>query len=321
MSVVRWGIIGAGRIAHMFARDIARVTNATLHAVASRSTESAEGFRAQNDLPAAYDQYERLYADPDVDAVYVATPHTLHAQQCRDAMTAGKAVLCEKPITVTPAECSELIAFARQHEAYLMEGMWTWFLPAVRTARRWVDDGRIGRLLHVKADFGYPLPYDPKRREYDRDLAGGCLLEMGVYPVAIADLFLPGKPERLHVLSHRAPNGVEDDVSMIQRYGDRFATLGTSFRARLRNAAFLIGDEGYIAIPDFFRARECSLYRLDERIDHFDDGRDSLGFDYQIEEVSADILGGRRESETVPLAASLRFQERMAEVRECFDAA
>ena len=89
----------------------------------------------------------------------------------------------------------------------------------------------------------------------------------------------------------------------------------------MRNAAFLIGDEGYIAIPDFFRARECSLYRLDERIDHFDDGRDSLGFDYQIEEVSADILAGRRESETVPLAASLRFQKRMAEVRECFDAA
>ncbi len=315
MSVVRWGIIGAGRISNTFANDIRHVGKAALAAVAARSEASARQFADEHGIPNAYGSYEALYADPGIDAVYIATPHTLHAGQARDAMRAGKAVLCEKPLTVTPAECRSLIAAAADNNAYLMEGMWTWFLPAVRKARQWDDDGRIGRLLHVKADFGYPLEYDPKRREYDAELAGGCLLEMGVYPVAFAELFLPGEPDELQVTSHLAPNGVEDDVTMVLRHGDRAAVLATSFRCRLRNGAYLIGDDGYIVIPDFFRAGACSLYRLDERLEHFDDGRSTHGFDYQIAAVCGDLLAGRRQSETVPLTASLAFQEKMAAVK------
>lgn len=318
MKAVRWGIIGAGRIAHTFARDIGLAGNARLAAVASRSLESAQTFAAQYDIGKAHGSYAELCADDDVDAVYIATPHNLHARQARDAIDAGKAVLCEKPLTDNPGACRDLIEHAAKKNVYLMEAMWTWFLPAVRRARQWVAEGRIGRIRHLKADFGYPLPYDPERREYDSRLAGGCLLEMGVYPVAIADLFLQATPRDISVIAHFAPNGVEDDVAMLMRYDDSTATLATSFRCRLPNSACIVGDDGYIVIPDFFRARECALYRLDERLEHFEDRRESTGFDYEIEAASADILAGRLESATVPTAASLRFQECMAAVKARF---
>ena len=318
MSQVRWGILGAGRISHTFARDIAHCANATVVAVAARSLADAQRFQRDYDIPRAHGGYDGLYADPDVDAIYIATPHTHHAGQSRAAMRAGKSVLCEKPLTATPRECRELMDVAAESGAFLMEAMWTWFLPAIRKAQEWVTAGRIGRVTHIKADFGYPLPYDPARREWDSALGGGCLLEMGVYPVAIADLFMQATPDQLSVRAHLAPNGVEDDVVAVFGYEDRTATLATSYRCKLPNWAYVIGEDGYIAIPDFWRATECSLYRLDERVDHFEDNRAASGFEFQIEAASADILAGRVESPIVLLAASLRFQERMAEIRARF---
>jgi predicted dehydrogenase len=194
--------------------------------------------------------------------------------------------------------------------------MWTFFLPAIQVARRWVAEGRIGRIRHIKADFGYPLlPFDANRREYDATLGGGCLLEMGIYPIALAWLFLGQEPTNIQVVAHRAPNGVEDDVSMLLAYPSCTATLGTSFRAKLQNWAFIIGEDGYIAIPDFWRARECALYRLDERVDHFTDSRKTLGFEYEAAAVSADILASARESAVVPWSSSLKFQQHVERVR------
>ncbi|HMN47226.1 MAG TPA: Gfo/Idh/MocA family oxidoreductase [Povalibacter sp.] len=319
MRRIRWGILSTGRIAHQFAQDLSRVDNAELVAVAARSREAAAAFAEHHHIPHAHAGYAALIADPRVDAVYVATPHTLHFEHSAAALRAGKAVLCEKPLTTSAAECAALIDVARSTGAYLMEGMWTYFLPAVRTAQQWVAAGRIGRIRHIKADFGYPLlPYDANRREYDAALAGGCLLEMGIYPIALAWLFLQQDPASMQVVARRAPNGVEDDVVMTFDYADCVATLATSFRAKLQNWAYIIGDEGYIAIPDFWRAHECMLYRLDERIDHFDDARSTLGFDHEAQAVSDDILAGRRESAIVSLSDSLRFQQHIDAVRGSF---
>jgi predicted dehydrogenase len=202
-----------------------------------------------------------------------------------------------------------------------MEGMWTWFLPAVRKAKEWVDAGRIGELLHIKADFGYPAAYAAHSRRYDVTLGGGCLLEMGIYPIAIARYFADRDPATIEVVSRHAPNGVEDDVVMLFEYGDGLlATLATSFRCKLPNVAYLVGSEGWIAIPDFWRAGECRLFVLDEPVDSYTDRRSGTGFEYQIREVCDDILQGRQQSPVVSHAASLALQQDMDRVRERFPA-
>ena len=323
MSKVRWGIVSTGRITHQFVQDFAYVPNGEVVAVASRSLESANEFAGEYGIPRAYADYAQMLEDPDVDAVYVATPHTLHYQNTIDAIQARKHVLCEKPFTVGVREARNLFHIAEQSSVFVMEAMWTWFLPAIQKAREWVEQGRIGRLRQVKADFGYPLlPFDPGRREYNAELAGGCLLEMGIYPVALAWLFMQRDPVDIQVTAHRAPNGVEDDVAMLFDYGDEsdgaVATLGTSFRSKLQNWAYIIGEDGYIAIPDFWRASESSLYHLDTRVDHFDDGRKSLGFNYETVAANEDILAGRQQNSLVSWANTIRFQEHMERVKERF---
>lgn len=318
MNKIRWGIVGAGRIAHTFAQDMTATDSGILQAVAARSGTSARTFADQYEIPFAHEGYDPLYDDAEVDAVYVATPHTFHLRNASDALRAGKAVLCEKPMTVNADECRQLIDVAQQTSGYLMEAMWTWFLPAVRKAKEWVDAGRIGRIVRIQSDFGYPQIYAPDKREYDAELAGGCLLEMGVYPVALTALFADGDPDSISVTARFAPNGVDDDIVATFNYRDYVATIGTSFRCKLRNWAYIIGEDGYIAIPDFWRANECQLWVLDELIDSFDDDRETHGFNYQIDAVCSDLAAGRTESTIVPLNTSLRFQDHMDQIRAGF---
>jgi predicted dehydrogenase len=318
MKKVRWGIVGAGHIANTFAADMQHVANAEVTTVASRNQASASEFAARHGINKAYAGYAALYADPDVDAVYVATPHTLHLPNTSDALRAGKAVMCEKPITVSAAECQALLDVAAETENYLMEAMWTWFLPAIQQAKAWVDAGRIGKVRHLKAELGYTKDYDPDSRLFDPLLAGGCLLDMGVYPIAIAQYFIEKPPEDIQVVSRFAANGVDDDIAMLFDYGDCVATLATSFRCKLPNTACVIGSEGVIEIPHAWSATECHLHVLHDRVDSFYDKRSGSGFEFQIASASSDILQGRKQSETVPHAASLAFQQQMDRVRATF---
>lgn len=315
---VKWGIVGAGRIAHQFAADFAHVAGeAELMMIGARSPADAAAFAARFSVP-RYGDYQSVFDSDGVDIVYIATPHSLHAAHARAAIVAGKSVLCEKPITTTEEELRALANLAGKHGKYLVEGMWTFFLPAVRRALEWVDRGRIGAVTQLRADFGYPIPYCAERREYATALAGGALLEMGVYPVSLALRLFAGDP--LSVASHArfAQNGVEDDLSMLLDFELGTASLATSFRSKLPNIAYLVGTEGYIAIPDFWRARECSLHILDECVDRFADSRAGNGFEYEIREVSREVRNGLRESARVPLAHSLRVQALMERIRSGF---
>ncbi len=316
MRKIRWGILSTARIAHQFAEDLAYVDNASLTAVASRAGHTATDFAARHGIATAYSSYEQLYEAPDIDAVYIATPHSLHRQNATDALRAGKAVLCEKPLTVSVAGTDALIAVSAETGGYLMEGMWTWFLPAIRRALSWFEAGEIGRLRHIKSDFGYPLlPFSADRREYDAELGGGAVPEMGIYPIAMAYLFAGRDPVSIDVVSRKAPNGVEDDVVAVLDYDDYVATLSTSFRCKLPNRTYVIGDRGHIVIPDFWCARECHLYRVDERIDSFSDGRESRGYNFEAAAMGDDLQAGRSESPVVPLAASRAFQRHIAAIR------
>ena len=320
MSTIRWGIVSTGTIANTFASDIALVPNAEAVAVASRSLASASRFADRHGIPRSYQGYEELYADPDVDAIYIGTPHTLHFENAADALRAGKAVMCEKPITTSAADCQALFDIARESGGYLMEAMWTWYLPAIRQAKEWVGAGRIGELRHIKADFGYPVPYDPDSRQYNASLAGGCLLDMGIYPIALARYFGEQAANEMHVVSRHAPNGVDDDVVMLCNYDEWVASLAASFRCKLQNTAYIIGTEGYIAIPHFWRAEECTLFVMHDQVDAFSDGRTGSGFEFQIEAISDDIARGFKESRVVPHAASLAFQQDMDRARALFNA-
>ncbi len=321
-KTVRWGIAGTGRISHQFVQDFAYVPNGKVTAVSSRSQHSADSFAEQYSIGRAYAGYEQLLNDPEVDAVYVASPHTMHFQDTLDAIQAGKHVLCEKPFTINPEESMKLFDIAGQSSVFVMEAMWTFFLPAIQKAQEWLQQGRIGKLRQIKADFGYPLPFDPDRREYNVEFAGGCLLEMGIYPVSLAWLFMQQDPVGIQAIAHMAPNGVEDDIAMLFDYADSTegatATLATSFRSKLQNWAYIIGEEGYIAIPDFWRANECSLYHLDTRIDHFNDGRKSLGLNYETIAAIEDILGSRQQSSIMSWSNTIRFQEHMNRIRQLF---
>lgn len=312
---VRWGIVSTGAIANRFAADAAHASNAEIVAVASRNSADADAFARKYGISRAHEGYDRLFADEAVDAIYVGTPHTLHLPHSVGALEAGKSVLCEKPLTTSADECRRLLAVAADTGSYLAEAMWTWFLPAIRAAKAWFDAGRIGELRHIRADFGYPKPYDPNSRLFDPTLAGGSLLDMGVYPVALARLFTGAAPVEVHATSRRAPNGVDHDVVMTFDYGHCVAALATSFLCKLPNTACIVGSEGYIEIPHFWSARECRLVVMHDVVDSFRDDRRGSGLEFQIEAVSDDILAGRRESPIVTHAASLGFQEDMDRVR------
>lgn len=318
MEKIRWGILGPGIIAKQFANDVQFSEHAVLTAVASRSASRAGRFAGEFDIPRHYGRYTELYADPEIDAIYVATPHNFHFEQSSAALNAGKAVLCEKPLTHTLTQSGELIELSEKKGIYLMEGMWTYFLPAIRRARKWFLEGKIGAIRHVRATFGYPFPYDPNHRAFNPQLAGGVLLDMGIYTLAITHLFLPEDPSGIHVVARKAPTGTDDDVSLLLEYKDAVASLAASFRVKLPNWAFITGEKGSIAIPDFWRARECYLYEGEKLKDHFTDDRPGFGFNFEMDAVSRELLSGKKEPEIVTHSTSLQFAGLMDRIMKQF---
>lgn len=315
---IRWGIISTGRIAQQFCQDMSFVDNGELVAVGARNLETARAFANTFNIKNAYQGYQSVFDDPDVDIVYIATPHNFHFGNVRDALMAGKSVLCEKPITINSQESKQLIDLARQKNLFLMEAMWTYFLPAIIKAKQWVDEGRIGNIKHIKADFGYPMPYQLDTREYRADLAGGCLLDMGIYPIAIAHYFVKKPMRNLIVKAGFAPNGVEDDLIILADAGDVKLNLSTSFQCKLPNAAVVIGDEGHIVIPDFWRANSCELFHLDDLVEKYFDNRESLGFSYEAYAAGEALQANKIEHESMPHKVSQLLQEQMEDIKRSY---
>ena len=318
MDKIRWGIIGPGSIAGDFARDMQFSKNSVLSAVASRSEARAAAFAREFKAEKHYGNYGSLFNDPGIDAVYVATPHTFHYAHAVDALSAGKPVLCEKPLTPGLQETIALAGHAQACGVYLMEGMWTYFLPVIQKAQQWVIEDRIGSIRHVKAEFGYTFPYDPARRHYDPELAGGCLLDLGCYTIALAWLFLEQDPRDMRVICRKAPNGVDLDVIMQFAYNEASASLHASFLVKLHNWAFIIGEKRNIAIPDFWRAKECFLYEGEKVTDHFKDDRQGFGLNFEMDQVSRNILESKKQSQVMPLDYSLKIAGQIDQVMRRF---
>lgn len=220
-SFVRWGILGTGQIARAFAEGLRDVPDAALIAVASRKLETAQGFAeafsVRSGAVKAYGSYEALADDTEIDAVYIATPHNLHADNALMCLHAGKAVLCEKPFTINRRQAREVIDVARHKKIFLMEAMWTRFLPAVREARRLIERGEIGQPRQVLADFGFCAEFDPASRLFAKELGGGALLDIGIYPLSIAT-YLLGPVQQAQAQAVLSATGVDTQTAFSLRH-------------------------------------------------------------------------------------------------------
>lgn len=309
---IGWGILGAGRIAGRFASEARLVPGARLVAVGARSAERAAEFARQNGVERACGSYADLVADPEVDAVYVATLHPTHCEHTLLALDAGKAVLCEKPFAVNADQARQMIERARARRLFLMEAMWTRFNPITVQVQQWLADGLIGEPRLATIDFGFRAAWDPASRILNPTLAGGALLDVGVYVLAYASMIF-GRPAQIRAAAHIGETGVDEQTALVLKYdGGQLASLTCAVRTATPQTARIDGTAGAIEIPAFWHATTARLIRpdrppLEATGDH--------GFRYEIAEVMACLQAGRSESPNMPLAETLAIAETMDEAR------
>jgi len=312
---VRWGILSTGNIAARYAEDLAATPGAKLIAVGSRRQEAADAFAARYAVPRAYGSWTALAADPDIDVVYVATPHIAHHAAARTCLSAGRAVLCEKPFTIDTAQAEDLVTLARDRGLFLAEAMWMRCNPAIRRLADLVADGAIGEPLAVHADFGVAGPFPPEHRLRSPALGGGALLDLGVYPVAFAHLLL-GAPTQVQAVARLSPDGVDENTGILLGYHNgAVATLTCSIVTDTPGAAAISGTRGRVELlRGFYRPDTLRLYQGDlaEEIQVPYEGH---GYVHQIAEVNACLLAGRTESPLVPLSETLAVMRTLDTIR------
>jgi len=312
---IRWGILGAGGIASVFASSVTQHTRAQLVAVGSRNRDRAERFATAHGIPTTHVGYRELVEDPQVDAVYIATPHSEHRDQALLAIKAGKHVLVEKAFTRNEAEAREVFDAAREAGVFVMEAMWTRFLPHVDALHQVIDAGEIGEIVNLSADHGQAFAFDPRSRLFDPVLAGGALLDLGVYPVAFAHDFL-GVPDSVTAVGTLTETGVDGQISMILSYGPRTqATLATTLWAKTPTIATISGTEGHIAVAgDFYGPTSFRVQRRDGRVWEFEHPF-GKGLQHEAAEVARRVAEGAVESERMSWQGTLDVLRTMDQIR------
>jgi|WetSurMetagenome_2_1015567.scaffolds.fasta_scaffold00060_12 dihydrodiol dehydrogenase / D-xylose 1-dehydrogenase (NADP) len=312
--MIRWGILGCGHIAAKFAEALRVVPGAKLWAVASRSKDRAREFCEKHDAAAWYGDYDALAADRKLDVVYIATPHVFHKPHAILCLNNGKHVLCEKPLAINQREAADMAAVARKQKRFLMEAMWTGFLPVIREVRALLADGIIGEVRILTADFGFRAPFDPRSRLFDPALGGGSLLDVGVYCAAFANMIFAKSPTSVLGAASLSTTGVDERMTAVLRYdGERTALLSSSISADTLNEAYLIGTAGAIRIPRFWRAVSATVFARKTR-DIAIPFR-ANGYEYEAEEVMRCIREGKKESETMPPSDSIAVLTIMDSIR------
>jgi len=313
---IRWGILGAGSIARKFAAGLKVVAGSELLAVGSRSIDKARDFAVEFNIPKAYGSYEEMVKDPEIDVVYVATPHTFHKTHTILCLNNGKAVLCEKPFGVNAKEVEEMVDAARKNNLFLMEAMWTRFLPVMYKVRDWIADGAIGEVRMVTADFGFRANLNPQGRLFNLELGGGALLDVGVYTVSFAYMIFGGAPERITGMAHIGETGVDEQAAMILGYKNgELAILHTAIRTSTFQEARIIGTNGSIIIPDFWRATSATL-KVDGRDEeNVEIPFDANGYCYEAREVERCLREGKLQSELMTWDESISILRTMDELR------
>lgn len=314
---LRWGVIGTGGIADAFVRDLLLLAGASVVAVGSRHADSAGRFAASHGIEHAFPSYEQLAACPEVDAVYVATPHPAHHDAALLGIEAGKAVLVEKPFTMNAVEASSLVTAARARGTFLMEAMWTRFLPHMTRLRDWLTAGDLGVVRSVLAEHGQWFARDPAHRLFAPELGGGALLDLGIYPVSFASMVL-GRPSHVTAVSDPTVTGVDATTSVLLQYRDgAHATVTASLEAACANAASVSGTEARVEIDStWYRPARTRLVARDGTVlETVDPPHEGKGLRHEAAEVARCVHDGRSESAVMPLDETVSIMATLDEVR------
>jgi predicted dehydrogenase len=296
-DTIRWGILGTGNIARQFAEGLKSARGAVLQAVGSRTQKSADGFGARFSVPNRHSSYESLAADPEVDVVYIATPHPMHKGNSILCLESGKGVLCEKPFTINRHEAEEVVACARKHNLFLMEAMWTRFLPTVTKVRAWLKEGIIGEVRMVRSDFGFRADYKEESRLFAPEMAGGGLLDVGIYPISLAAMVLGVVPEKVTSFAVLGPTGVDDQNMVAMQYSNgAIAMTASAVRTNTPQDACIMGEEGSITLHGpFWRGDRVTLAIGEQNPETFHLPFAGNGYNYQAEAVMECIRTGKME--------------------------
>jgi len=313
---IRWGIIGLGKIAEKFANDLIQVPNTSLHAVASTSSDRAKDFAQKFQVPYHYNSYDDIFKTPDLDVIYIATPHTSHAENAILCLKNKMPVLCEKPFAMNLKQVEQMVTIARENDTFLMEAMWTRFLPVILKTQELIAEDRIGKVKTIHADFGFVAPFTPEKRTLNPTLGGGALLDIGIYP-AYLSLLLLGYPSDVHALSTFGQTGVDETTSFIFKYPQATALMNATFASRTRTEALIYGDKGYIHLPErFHESKTLTLFETDKDPVTFSFDRETRGYNFEIEEVNNCLRNNKKESVKMPLSMSVKLMSLLDEIRQ-----
>ena len=315
-KTIRWGIVGPGIIAKKFAKAVQNVEGAELVGVASRSYEKGKEFAEEFNIPNVFNGYEEMTKSPEIDAVYIATLHPFHKPCAEMFLNAKKHVLCEKPVCVNAKEAKELLECAKKNNVFLMEAMWTRFLPAIHEAVKIAKSGEIGEIKGVSADFCYPSSPEDCSKLFDNELAGGALLDVGVYTLNFAAIFLGTNPESITSVSN-VNYGVDCHTTSVLKYENGvLATLTSAIDVSKPSNGYIYGTKGYIRMPFFYMAKE--LYVADDyhKERNIEKPRIGEGFEEEIIEACNCIREGKTQSDIMPMSESIKILEQMDYIRE-----
>ena len=317
---VGWGIIGCGGISGKFAAGLKGLANARLVAAASRDASKAADFAEQWGFEKSYGSYQALAADPNVDVVYIGTVHPAHMENTLLCIDNGKNVLCEKPFAINALQAKKMIDAARLADVFLMEAMWTRFIPAVRQVRQWLNDGVIGDLSYFNAEFGLRAKMDPDGRLFNPQLGGGALLDVGIYPVSLASMVFGGRPANIASIVEMGQTGVDEKAVMIMDHGEnRFSNLACSINTRMGQEATICGTKGLIKLcKPFWHTLQLVLQMGDEegKVFEFPFEEPLNGYSYEAMAVMDDITNSRKENSIMPLAETLDIMETLDAIRQ-----
>jgi predicted dehydrogenase len=313
--VIRWGVVGPGVIATGFAEAMEQTDGGTIVAVASRSTERAAAFGDRFAIPARYGDYEALAADPDVDVVYVATPQSRHEPDTLTMLGAGKHVLCEKPLGLSARQGDRMVAQARARGVFLMEAMWSRYLPAYRALLDVIGEGRIGDPMLVEADFGFRRPLEPGHRLFDLALGGGALLDLGIYPIQLCSLVL-GSPEHVAADGIVGVTGVDEvNAAVLRSAGERLGVIKSGIRVGMSCTARISGTDGWIELPAFMHCPNYLTVTTGAGSERIDGSYEGNGLRFEIEEVHRCLSEGLPESPVMPLDETLDIATTLDAIR------
>jgi dihydrodiol dehydrogenase / D-xylose 1-dehydrogenase (NADP) len=313
---IRWGIMGTGTIANSFVQGLGALEDAELYAVASRSMEKAEEFGGRHGAVKCYGSYEDLVKDKEVDVIYIATPNTSHKNDIVLCLNNDKSVLCEKPLTINAKEAKEVIELAREKKLFLMEAMWTRFFPVMKQVRAWLEEGAIGDLRMLTADFGFRREGAAEDRKVSPHRGGGALLDVGIYPVSFSSWVFGKAPEQITGLTSLYETGVDQQSSMLLGYDKgEMAVLSCAINTPTPKEARIIGNKGSIYIPNFSRATKATLAVIGEEEVTVEVPLEGNGYNYEAAAVTDSLRRGENECSLMPLDESLSIMKVMDEFR------